>query len=155
MPSYVSIRSPLSLFLAAIMTGLSACTSVTAPESELAMARQRWAERAPTSYTYTLARDCFCLSEMMGPVVITVQDGAVVSRVYVNNGTPVAANYQSLFPPIEGVFDLVDEAIRQGVEQLAVDYHRTLGYPVHIAIDLHLRPVDGGLVVTASNFQSL
>lgn len=155
MPSYVSVRSHTVLILSAIVIGLLACTSATAPESELAAARQRWTEHRPTSYTYTLARDCFCTPEMRGPVVITVQDGAVVSRVYVSTGSPVAAAYQSLFPPIEGVFNLVDEAIRQDVEQLDVDYHRTLGYPVNIAIDLHLRPVDGGLVVTASDFHSL
>ena len=153
--SCVSIRFPIVLSLAAILAGLSACTSATAPADELAAARRQWTENGPQSYSYTLARSCECLPEQTGPVVITVQDGAVVSRVYASTGTPVATAYQSLFPSIEGVFDLVDEAIRQGAEQLDVDYHRTLGYPVNIAINLHLRPVDGGLVVTTSDFHSL
>lgn len=143
------------LLMAAIFTGLSACSSVTAPESELASARQRWAERGPTSYTYILARTCECLPETTGPVAITVQDGAVISRVYVRTGTPVAASHQSQFPPIEGVFDMIDEAIRRRTEQLRADYHPTLGYPLNIGINLHLLEVDGGLKVIISEFRTL
>jgi hypothetical protein len=142
----------MRLVLAAILMAPVACTSATAPENELAAARQLWADRKPASYGFMLARHCGeCLPEMVGPVLIKVENGTIVSREYVQTGAPVQSTFADAFPSIDGVFDIVEEAISRDAYRLEVSYHRTLGYPVNIAIDYDEHMVDDEFGVSLSD----
>ncbi|NIR80601.1 MAG: hypothetical protein GWO00_20260, partial [Gemmatimonadetes bacterium] len=56
---------------------------------EIARNRERWSLVGPDSYTYGLERHCFCGALARGPVRVTVVDGEVTARVYVETGEPV------------------------------------------------------------------
>lgn len=131
------VRSATSRFASlAILLGLSAgaCKSATAPQFALATARARWASVAPVAYTITIARTCECLPEMSGPVTVEVRNGTVVSRHYVRSGAAVANQYAELFPSVNGLFALLDAAVRDGVLPLSAQFDPTLGYPTHLII---------------------
>ena len=126
-------RSVVIAVVASALTG-AACSSGTAPAGELAAARSRWARSAPASYTVTIARSCECLPEMSGPVVVTVRNGVVDSRQYVGSGAAVTTPYVSLFPGVDGLFAIIDDAVRSGTRPLVAQYHPTLGYPTRIEL---------------------
>ena len=120
---------------AVVLLSASACNSgTTAPTSQLASARVRWARVGPASYTYTIRRACECTAEMSGPVVVSVRNGVVESQQYTQTGASVASQYASTFPAVEGLFAIIDEALRNGTKPLTVQYDPTLGYPTHIAL---------------------
>jgi hypothetical protein len=67
-------------------------------------------------------------------VTVVVRNGAVESRRYVSSGATVSAEYAQVFPAVEGLFTLIDDAIRNGTKPLTTQYHPTLGYPTRIAL---------------------
>ena len=100
----------------------------------LGSAQDRWERHEPAAYTMTIHRSCECLPEMSGPVVVSVRDGAVVSRQYVQSGAAVPAIYAEAFPAVEGLFALVDAAIRDGIEPIDPRYDAALGYPLRFSL---------------------
>jgi hypothetical protein len=88
---------------------------------------------------------------MIGPVVVTVRNGAIESRHYTRDGAIVPAEYAELFPSVEGLFDIIETARREGAAQLDVSYDPTLGYPVRIAIDWHATHVDDEVTYRGSD----
>ena len=126
-------RSVAIAMVASALTG-GACSSGTAPAGELEAAKSRWERSAPGSYTVTIARSCECLPEMTGPVVVTVRNGVVDSRQYVRSGAAVTTSYVSLFPGVDGLFAIIEDAIQNGTRRLVARYHPTLGYPTRIEL---------------------
>ena len=106
----------------------------TGPADSLAAARARWARNAPAAYSYTIQRSCECTAEMAGPVTVTVRNGAVEARQYVSSGAAVTSEYAQIFPAVEGLFTLIDDAIKSGTKPLTTRYDPTLGYPTRIAL---------------------
>jgi hypothetical protein len=125
---------------------LSACGSSTGPQVELTAARQRWSERGPASYVMTVARGCECAPGAGGPVVVTVRGNAVESRRYAPSGAAVPAQFEALFPTVDGLFALIEQAHRDKVYELLVEYHTTLGYPLRVTINPHKDHVDDEVI---------
>ena len=114
----------------------------TGPEADLERAELRWATEGPPSYVYAVERICFCGVGARGPVRVRVQDGAVAERAYVDSGDPVPHALAELFPTVEGVFDLVRDALASGAHTVQVTYDPELGVPVDLWIDYHAQAAD-------------
>ena len=131
-------RKRLSVSCAAaalvMVLGAAACGSSTAPSDDLAAARSKWSRLGPPSYTMTIRVVCECTAEMAGPVVVEVKNGSVASRTYVPAGRPVSAEYFASFPTVEGLFALVENAIRADTKPLVAQYDSALGYPTRIEL---------------------
>ena len=141
----------LAILIGPLIVGLAACDGATGPGLELALARARWAQRGPPSYTITVARLCECLET--GPVEVTVQNGVIESRTLTRNGAPVPSSYAALFPSVDGLFERIDSAQRTRVARLDVTFDPTYGYPTRIEID-HFRPtVDDEVTFVATNLE--
>jgi hypothetical protein len=127
-------RARTSIAFAGLIV-LAACgSSSTGPADSLSAARARWARNAPTAYSYTIQRSCECLAETAGPVTVVVRNGAVESQQYVATGAAVSAQYAPIFPAVEGLFTIIDNAIKNGTKPLTTQYDPTLGYPTRIAL---------------------
>jgi len=138
--------------LAAAVT-VGACDGPTAPERKLQAARLKWEHTRPAAYTYTVALYCFCPQEGSGPVIVSVRDGVVESRTYVNSGAAVAPTYADYFPTIDGLFEVIEDARRQGAYAINVTYDPARGFPVVISIDYERATADDELTYRATNFQ--
>ena len=145
------ITQGAAITIGALLVVVSACSSTSGPAAEFAAARQRWNERGPTSYVVTVRRSCECLPEAAGPVAVTVRAGAVQSRVYTASGNAVSAQFQELFPTVDGLFALIESARRQKVHQLIVEYDDAMGYPVRVSIDFDRNHVDDEVSYYASD----
>ena len=88
---------------------------------ELASARTRWNDAAPSDYTLTEVNRCDgCAAE---PQTVAVQNGEVVSLTSGEQTT------------VEDVFGTIEESIRSGAV-VEVEYDPDLGYPARVVIDL-------------------
>ena len=134
------------------MLALESCSSLVGPKSELSEARVRWSQRGPSSYVMTVVRSCECTPLMTGPVVITVQNDVVVSRIYKNSGAAVTADYFQLFPAVDGLFAAIDTLHDEDPHDIDVQYDHALGYPVSISVDMHKDYVDDEFTVRISSF---
>jgi hypothetical protein len=140
---------------AALIGVIGACSDATAPDAELDAARKRWTARGPASYSIVLVRGCECTVEMVGPVRVVVLDRAIQSRQYVRSGAEVSSVHAELFPSVEGLFQLIERARRQGADDIAVLYDPTLGHPVSISIDYDARAVDDELGFNVMELQAI
>lgn len=133
---FAMCRRPVASLLVAAGVALSAaaCSATTGLVPGHTAARARWARVAPASYTLTIFRSCECLPEMSGPVVVAVRNGIVESRHYLRSGAAVTPEYAALFPTVEGLFALVDAAVRDGISPLEVHYDEAIGFPAYIAL---------------------
>ncbi len=101
----------------------------------LAAARGLWLEADLRNYSFTFQQLCFCPPEITEPVLIEVMNGEVeaVSRPGAEShlDPPSVADYV----PVEGLFDLVQEAIDRDGDVIEVEYHAEFGYPTSAFFD--------------------
>jgi len=127
----------LALVLAAGV-GLSGCASLElsgGPEGELDKNQAQWAALSLTSYEYVLRRGCFCLPAVIGPVRVRVEEGAVTQRTYVDVTEPVPSELGELFPPVDGLFDILADAYERDAHRVDVTYDPESGVPLDVFID--------------------
>jgi hypothetical protein len=125
---------------------LTGCLVFVAPDDpsairDLVAARAQWNVEGTTTYTMRGSAQCFCV---MGgrEVNVAVTNGQVtrVTDAVTNAVLPseIAAPYRS----VEGLFDIIDEAIRTNVHRLEVTYDPKRGFPVRLWIDRSDRIAD-------------
>ncbi|MCI5142067.1 MAG: hypothetical protein D3909_10170 [Candidatus Electrothrix sp. ATG1] len=94
-----------------------------------------WKNANLSNYTYTYKRMCFCPPEE--DIVVTVQDGDVLSASYIPSNTPVMPERLDDLMTVEELFQVIQKAITDEVAQLDVTYNSRSGYPERIFIDVH------------------
>jgi len=151
-----SARGILAVVLAAAF--LSTCDTLglgDGPRDELARNRELWARIGPSAYEYGLERLCFCGEASRGPIRVTVEAGVVVERVYVRSGEPVPGSLDDLFPVVDGLFDILEDAFEQDAFQIDVTYDPETGVPIDFRIDYaeNIADEELGYTVTESVHQ--
>ena len=110
--------------------------------AEIAAQRVKWAAKRIDDYQLTFSRGCFCPPEGAGLVVLTVLEGEPVEWLYFLSGDPVAAEWQAVFPTVDGLFDFLEDAIDRGAEEIEVAFDPDLGLPTTVRVDYRLAAVD-------------
>ena len=135
-----------SIALLSLLTGCGILGIGEDSERErLESSLRKWSENAPPRYHFVLERLCFCPLEVVSAVEIRVEGGVVTSRRYVQSGQPVTAQYVQLFPSMEGVFDLIEDALDRDAGRIEVTYDSRYGYPFDATIDYIRNAVDDEL----------
>jgi hypothetical protein len=130
---------------------VAACSSPTGEQSNaqaLARARARWATAGVHSYTFVVTPSCFCDTR---PFRVTVQNDAVTSRVYVDGGATVPANFYTEIESVPAMFGTIEKAIDQDAPTLSAAYDDN-GVPIQVFIDWKANVYDEELGWTVSAF---
>ena len=131
-------RGSLLLSAAVATLSLAGCDDErpgTQQLRELSSAQARWARVGPDDYRYAVRRRCFCGAEAIGPVRVTVSEGEVAARRYVESGEPVPEALAPLFPTVDGLFQILIEAFEGGAFRIDVVYDPETGVPLDVFID--------------------
>lgn len=133
--------------LAAVLTTVSLGCSDEGPrpstlEREIAENRALWEAQGPRSYVYDLRHVCFCGREAVGPVHVIVEDGVEVARTYVDTGEAVPEAFSDVFPSVDGLFDVLEDAVRRGADDVRVTWGSGNGLPVDFFIDYSVNVAD-------------
>ena len=132
-PSARHLRAALVLSLLATTSCDRSPTGLT--PTALSAAKRRWALTAPAAYQVTISHGCFCVPDVNRPVIVTVRDGQVQSRRYVDTGVDVDPRLASAFPAINELFGIIDDAIARHSERVDVTFDAARGFPITVAID--------------------
>ena len=141
---------PFIFMLAVAAAGCASNPFSSSDEGEnLQEARRAWSQKGYESYTFTVRQDCFCVEESRGPFRVTVIRGSVASVTDPATGAPRTANE---FVPltVEALFDRVEQAMDDEVDELDVRYDAGLGYPRLIEINRSRQAVDAAVIIEAS-----
>ena len=109
---------------------------------ELAENRRRWQAVRPAEYTYVLQRSCFC--GRTGRFQIDVRGDTIAGVTHRDTGEALPATEWPGFEAVDGVFDLLEDALRDA-DEVRVVYEATMGYPREIDIDHFREAVDDEL----------
>jgi hypothetical protein len=112
------------------------------PFEELTRNQERWQQQRPATYQYGVERLCFCGVEARGPVRVTVTGDDVTDRSYIDTGEPVPALFEDLFPTVDGLFDVLRDAIEREAHRIDVTYDPISGVPLDLFIDYEQNVAD-------------
>jgi hypothetical protein len=137
---------------------VSSLTPIEAPtleevQSRLDSHRALWESSGRSGYQMEYRRNCFCAPDTTSPVVVSVNDGAIDSVVYAETGEPVGEAMLEFFPDVDGMFDILQDAIDEEAASIRVDYHEESGYPVNIYIDYSTMMADEELGFSVSSLE--
>jgi hypothetical protein len=124
-----------------------ACSDLS-PADEFRKARERWERTGPASYSFVSKRTCYCVEEVLVPVLIVVTDGVITSRTYESSGEPVTI--PGAFKDVDGILAEIATALEQGASVNA-EYDRHFGFPVRVYIDFP-KTVDDETGITLTKF---
>jgi len=108
------------------------------PQAGLDAQRDLWTQQGIGNYRFTLQRTVFGPPAFTDPVVVEVRGGLVASRVYEGTGLPVAPADAFWWPSIDGLFEIIQDALDRNADQVAVTYDPGRGYPTSGSIDYSL-----------------
>lgn len=105
-------------------------------QGELDSNRALWDAAAINDYSMTFQRLCQCSIEFLIPVRIIVRGDTIREVTDLDTGVPVEESIEAAFLAVDGVFDVIQEAINRNAAAIDVSYNSTFGYPVDVDIDL-------------------
>ena len=147
----MSLRRQIALL--SLVIGFSSCdaSGPEGPVLELARARTIWNGSSIASYEYVVANSCFC--GMGGvPVRIVVQNSVIQSMTIVSTGQPVPPTMAASYRTIDGLFGVIDDAIRRDAAQITATYSPTYGFPNEVFIDYSKNTADEEFGFAISGF---
>jgi hypothetical protein len=155
------VRFVRALSLLALALSASACTIITGPDDEwdfeqhdLTRARRTWSSNFIDDYEYVVRRDCFCTLSGVS-VRIVVQNDRVVAREIDGTATPVPSSLAYLYPTIDGLFSIIQDAIDQRAYRIDATYDYDYGFPTDFYIDYDRRIADDEEGYTLIRFREL
>lgn len=115
------------------------------PDSLLEANRALWSSSGIHSYRYRFRWECFCTTDYVRIVDITVLNGAIVSVVDASTGSPVSPDAAAHYRTIDGLFDLMRQAIDYPAASVRSAYDVKFGYPAESSIDYAAQVADDEL----------
>jgi Family of unknown function (DUF6174) len=134
----------------ALAVAVAACSSPFDPSEvrSLANARAQWSQREFADYSFEARHDCFCTPEMVGPVRVTVRQGAIASVTLLETGAAVDPAH---WFTIEQLFERIPLwAKNDGVDDVTVNYDAILGFPSSVQVRYQEDHLDAGDTYTVS-----
>lgn len=126
---------------------------------------KKWLNKKQQNYTFTLQRSCHCLPEYTTPMIVTVQDGKVISafteslkvdlKADGSEADPVMIDVTDRAMTIDQLFKEIKQSIDNNAASIDVKYDPRWGYPRSIYIDLDKRMADEELAFTSSDFKPI
>ena len=129
-------------------------------ESNYQLNYKKWQHKKVADYTIVINRQCYCPASYFPAKVVVRND--TVSQVFdadTNNPVPedslgsVELRYADIYPTIDQLFNLVNEAINREVNRLHVRYNNEYGYPKDVYIDYDANIADEEIGYTVSAYR--
>ena len=138
-----------AVFLAVPLAG---CSSPTEPDTVTAVARAVWQAQGIDSYRFDYERFCFCA--FIGPVRITVEDGAVVAVESLVIDPPTMPDVAT-FPTFDNLFDELAAAEASDPVRFDVVFDPSKGYPVSASVDISFQIADEEFSFGITSFEAI
>jgi len=109
-------------------------------DAEYDLALKRWQANAPPHYEIVYKETCECTVEMQRPTRVTVRrsGGSETIEDVADAGSPpgtLSDDRRQAAKSVDGLFDLISQALSLNPQDPRITYDGKLGYPVSINID--------------------
>ena len=138
-------------FVTAALLGLPLPTSADSPAQELAHAEATWKAHKPSAYEFTVDVQCYCPLADAAPT-FRVRNGAAAPVRPLD--ARVRRTYDD-FSTVEKLFAVLRRHLARSPFKVAIQYDKTLGYPVSAEIDGRQDVTDDGLSFHVTGFRAV
>lgn len=117
----------------------------TQQTKDLEAAKQLWKSKNITSYKMIQQRSCFCMGDYIRPMIYDVSKEIAqrgTARYNDNNKEQLSPTMDVELNSVTDAFSIIENAIKENVDSLTVEYDKTYGYPTKIAIDTNFMIAD-------------
>ena len=162
---HTKLASVIPTFVGILLASVLACNNAE-PDPLLARAqveldshRALWEQTRSSAYTYEYKVHCECSDAFGQPVKVTVNNGEIESIVYAESGDmgksgdPPVVSGSPRYHTIDGLFDVIQDAITNEVDKVSVSYDRKFGYPRKVEIDHMFNSTDDEYFVAAAHYK--
>ncbi len=112
-------------------------------QESLNTSRALWESKGPKEYKMEFSWQCFCPQDYTDKVIIEIAaDGSIKSVVRQRDGQALPSSDHERYMNVDGLFNLLQEAIDKKAYKIDVGYHPELGYPTHAFIDYANNVID-------------
>ena len=98
-------------------------------QAELDKHRALWEANRSDRYSFVLEPICFCPQNLLDPVKINVDGGAVTSVTYVDSGKAPEHDGYGRYITIDDLFETIQEGIDRNAAAVDVSYDPVFGFP--------------------------
>lgn len=109
-------------------------------QDQLELARARWRDSNPTSYTVKVRKACFCAPLVEDNVEVVVEQGDVVEAWGVSAegkyDVPISKSSLRDWYSVQGMFELIEQSLT--ADRVVVEYDEQDGFPAYVLLDYQL-----------------
>jgi hypothetical protein len=113
-----------------------------------------WESQGVDSYEYDLQVSCFCIFELVRPVHVVVENGAVSSITYLDDNTAADPALFEGYATVEQLFARLTAVQAENPVKFDVTYDEALGVPLTVNVDVSEAIADEEVRFTVSNFET-
>jgi hypothetical protein len=126
----------LCLIVIAFLTSIvMACGESSQIQKQLDDNSRKWSSKGIKNYQYTFNWSCYCTPDYTKPVIISVREGAIDNVKYADSSVAIDQSNYERYKTVEGLFEMIQNAIKQKAYKIEVTYDPESGYPSSAFID--------------------
>ncbi len=115
--------------------------------------RALWKSKAIADYRYDFQWHCFCADTQK--VQLTVSKAAISGLFDLEEKKSIDLANGSKWRTLDGLFDLLQDAIQRNADSMAVTYDPDDGHPITVSIDYLKNAVDEEMGFTAGKIETV
>lgn len=134
----------------------AATQDFTQQTKDLEAATSLWTSKNITSYKLIQQRSCFCMTDYIRPMLYDVKNNISQRETARYNDTDkeqLSPTMEVQLNSISDAFKIIEDAIKDNVDNLEVEYDKTYGYPTKISIDYNFMIADEEQYLTFTMIQ--
>ncbi|MGH7502598.1 MAG: DUF6174 domain-containing protein [Longimicrobiales bacterium] len=122
---------------------------------QLDAARDRWSAAGYEDYSVIIKRACGNCQGGTEFARLIVRNNARESATFFETGDTVPAEELPLYLTVLELFDVIDDALREGADEITVQYDALLAYPTAIFVDRVAETLNDEIAYTAHTVEPL
>ena len=115
--------------------------------------KDKWLSHGIEQYQIEMQKICFCAPDAVRLMIFSISDNEIKDVRYADSGDVVDPSYYSQFNTIEGMFDLVAQALDKNPANIAISYDEEYGYIKELTVDYQQNIADDEFTIIASNMR--
>ncbi|MCZ6565411.1 MAG: DUF6174 domain-containing protein [Gammaproteobacteria bacterium] len=121
--------------------------------AEVQANKEKWLAHGVKRYQIEMQKLCFCAPDAVRLMIFDIADDEIITVRYADSGDAVNPSLYNQYSTVEGLFALVELALRRDPAVLAIAYNDEFGYIKELTIDYKENIADDEVTIIASNMK--
>ena len=121
--------------------------------AEVQANKEKWLAHGIKAYEIEMQKICYCAPDAVRLMLFQVTDNEIKDVRYADSGDVVDPSYYNNLNTIEGMFTLVEQALKENPADLVISYDTEYGYIKELTVDYQANIADDEFTFIASNMR--